>query len=127
MFSHIMIGSNDIARSKKFYDALFGAMGGQPGTEDARGRLIYAHNGGRFMVSKPIDGKPATHANGGTIGFTMSSPEQAEAWHKAGVENGGTSIEEPPGMRQGAAGQLYLAYLRDPDGNKLCGLYRVPA
>jgi catechol 2,3-dioxygenase-like lactoylglutathione lyase family enzyme len=64
MFSHIMVGSNDIARSKKFYDALFSAMGAQPGTEDARGRLAYTHNGGRFMVSKPIDGKPASHANG---------------------------------------------------------------
>src|SRR5438477_8655091 len=77
MFSHIMIGSNDIARSKKFYDALFGAMGAKPATEDARGRLAYTHNGGRFMVSKPIDGKPASHANGGTIGFLMSSPDQA--------------------------------------------------
>src|SRR5229473_1296111 len=103
MFSHIMIGSNDIARSKKFYDALFVAMGGQPGNEDARGRLAYAHNGGRFMVSKPIDGKPANHANGGT------------------------TIEDPPGVRQGAAGQMYLAYLRDPDGNKLCALHRMPA
>ncbi len=127
MFSHIMIGSNDIARSKKFYDALFVAMGAQPGVEDARGRLIYTHNGGRFMVTKPIDGKPATNANGGTIGFAMGSAEQAAAWHKAGVANGGASIEDPPGVRQGAAGQLYLAYLRDPDGNKLCGLYRVPA
>jgi catechol 2,3-dioxygenase-like lactoylglutathione lyase family enzyme len=117
MFSHIMIGSNDIARSKKFYDAVFVAMGGQPGTEDARGRLAYAHNGGRFMVSKPIDGKPANAANGGTIGFTMSDPKQAEAWHKAGVANGGTSIEDPPGVRQGAAGHMYLAYLRDPDGS----------
>ena len=106
MFSHIMVGSNDIARSKKFYDALFVAMGGQPGTEDARGRLAYTHNGGRFMVSKPIDGKPATAANGGTIGFTMSDAKQAEAWHKAGVANGGTSIEDPPGVRQGAAGQM---------------------
>ena len=95
MFSHVMIGSNDIARSKKFYDALFAAMGAQPGTEDARGRLAYSHNGGRFMVSKPIDGKPAGHANGGTIGFTMSDAKQAEAWHKAGVANGGTSIEAP--------------------------------
>ena len=124
MFSHIMIGSNDIARSKKFYDALFVAMGAQPATPDARGRLAYAHNGGRFMVSKPIDGKPASHANGGTIGFLMSSPEQAAAWHKAGVANGGTSIEDPPGVRQHGA---YLAYLRDPDGNKLVGLYRAPA
>jgi catechol 2,3-dioxygenase-like lactoylglutathione lyase family enzyme len=126
MFSHIMVGSNDIARSKKFYDALFVAMDGQP-VEDARGRLAYTHNGGRFMVSKPIDGKLATHANGDTIGFTMSDPKQAEAWHKAGVVNGGTTIEDPPGVRQGAAGQMYLAYLRDPDGNKLCALYRKPA
>ena len=124
MFSHIMVGSNDIARSKKFYDAVFGAMGGKPGVEDAKGRLIYAHNGGRFMVSKPIDGQSACHANGGTIGFSMSR-EQADAWHKAGVANGGTSIEDPPGVRQGAAGQMYLAYLRDPDGNKLCALCRL--
>ena len=127
MFSHIMIGSNDIARSKKFYDAVFGAMGGKPGTEDAKGRLIYVHNGGRFMVSKPIDDKPACHANGGTIGFTITGQEQVDAWHKAGVANGGTSIEDPPGVRQGAAGPMYLAYLRDPDGNKLCALCRMAA
>ena len=126
MFSHVVVGSNDIARSKQFYDAVFGAMGGKPGAQDAKGRLIYLHNGGLFMVSKPIDGKAATHANGGTIGFTMSGPQQVDAWHKAGVANGGASIEDPPGMRQAAVGQLYLAYLRDPDGNKLCGLYRVP-
>jgi catechol 2,3-dioxygenase-like lactoylglutathione lyase family enzyme len=127
MFSHIMVGSNDINRSKRFYDALFAAIGAQPATQDARGRLAYAHNGGRFMVSQPIDGKAATHANGGTIGFALSSAEQVQAWHKAGVANGGTSIEDPPGVRQAAVGQLYLAYLRDPDGNKLCGLYRAPA
>ena len=127
MFSHIMVGSNDIARSKKFFDAVFVAMGGQPGVEDAKGRLVYTHNGGRFLVSKPIDGKPATAANGGTIGFTMSDAKQAEAWHKAGVANGGTSIEDPPGVRQGATGRIYLAYLRDPDGNKLCALHRMPA
>jgi catechol 2,3-dioxygenase-like lactoylglutathione lyase family enzyme len=125
MFSHVMVGSNDIDRSKKFYDAVFGAMGAKPGTVDAKGRVIYAHNGGRFMVSKPIDGKDACHANGGTVGFTMSGPEQAEAWHKAGVANGGSSIEDPPGVRQGAAGPMYLAYLRDPDGNKLCAFARV--
>jgi catechol 2,3-dioxygenase-like lactoylglutathione lyase family enzyme len=126
MFSHIMVGSNDIARSKKFYDAVFTAMGAQPGTEDARGRLAYSHDGGRFMVSKPINGEAAAGANGGTVGFLMKTPEQAKAWHDAGVANGGTSIEDPPGVRQGAAGQMYLAYLRDPDGNKLCALHRVP-
>jgi catechol 2,3-dioxygenase-like lactoylglutathione lyase family enzyme len=117
MFSHIMVGSNDIARSKKFYDALFAAIGATPGTEDtARGRLAYTHNGARFMVTKPIDGEPASAANGGTIGFAVGDVKLAEAWHKAGVANGGTSIEDPPGVRPNGA---YLAYLRDPDGNKL--------
>lgn len=125
MFTHIMIGSNDIARSKTFYDALFAAIGGKPGTVDPKGRLIYVHNGGRFMLTPPIDGKAATHANGGTIGFAMASPAEADAWHKAGVAHGGTAIEDPPGVREGAAGKLYLAYLRDPDGNKLCGLHRM--
>ena len=121
MFSHIMVGSNDIARSKKFYDALFAAIGAAPGTEDARGRLAYTHNGGRFMVSKPIDGKPACAANGGTIGFSVGDVKLAEAWHKAGVANGGTSIEDPPGVRPNGA---YLAYLRDPDGNKFVAVAR---
>jgi len=125
MFSHIMVGSNDIARSKKFYDAVFAALGAAPGTTDPRGRLIYAHDGGRFMVTPPIDGKPACHANGGTIGFKMASPEMGKAWHKAGTDNGGTSIEDPPGPRQAGAGQVFLAYMRDPDGNKLCGVCRM--
>ncbi|HUN40384.1 MAG TPA: VOC family protein [Acetobacteraceae bacterium] len=127
MFNHIVVGSNDIARSKTFYDAVFGAMGGKPGNQDAKGRLIYVHNGGVFMVTKPIDGKSATHANGGTIGFKMASAEQAEAWHKAGVANGGVSVEDSPGVRQTGGGPMYLAYLRDPDGNKLCGAYRMAA
>jgi catechol 2,3-dioxygenase-like lactoylglutathione lyase family enzyme len=120
MFSHVMVASSDIDRSKKFYDALFAAVGGKPGEKDAKGRLRYVHNGGVLMVSKPIDGKPATHSNGGTIGLSMASPEQAEAWHKAGVANGGKAIEDQPGLR----GTTYLAYLRDPDGNKLCALHR---
>jgi len=124
MFSHIMVGSNNIERSKTFYDAIFAAIGGKPGTVDAKGRIRYIHNGGVFMVSPPIDGQPACHANGGTIGFAMESGDQAKAWHDAGVANGGSSIEEAPGVRPGGA--MYLAYLRDPDGNKLCGLHRIP-
>ena len=125
MYSHMTIGSNDIARSRKFYDAVFGALGANAGIEDDRGRLIYMHNDGILVVTKPIDGNAATHANGGTIGFTMDSPEQAKAWHDAGVANGGKSIEDPPGVREGGFGTLYLAYLRDPDGNKLCALHRI--
>ena len=125
MYSHNMVGSNDIERSKKFYDAVFGAMGGKPAIKDDKGRLIYMHNGGIFLVTEPIDGKPATAGNGCTIGFAMDSPEQADAWHKAGVEAGGKAIEDPPGVRSGGMGDLYLAYLRDPDGNKLCALKRM--
>jgi catechol 2,3-dioxygenase-like lactoylglutathione lyase family enzyme len=125
MYSHIMVGSNDQARSKKFYDAVFGAMGAKPAVTDDKGRLIYLHNDGLFMVSPPINGERATHANGGTIGFRCASSEQVKAWHEAGVASGGASCEDPPGVREGAFGKLFLAYLRDPDGNKLCGLFRL--
>jgi catechol 2,3-dioxygenase-like lactoylglutathione lyase family enzyme len=127
MFSHVMLGANDLAEAKTFYDAVLGALGAKPGVTDDKGRLIYAHNGGRFLVSAPIDGAAATHANGGTIGFAATSPEEVEAWHAAGVANGGVSIESPPGVREGGFGKLYLAYLRDPDGNKLCAAHRLPA
>ena len=125
MYSHNMVGSNDIDRSKKFYDAVFKSMGGKEAIKDDKGRLIYMHNGGIFLVTPPIDGQPATPGNGCTIGFAMDSPEQADAWHKAGVEAGGQAIEDPPGVRSGGMGDLYLAYLRDPDGNKLCALKRM--
>lgn len=124
MFSHIMIGTNDLDRAKSFYDALLGTLGVPPGRVD-RHRVFYMTPTGVFGVSLPINGEPATHANGGTIGFACASPEQADAWHAAGVANGGTSIEDPPGPREGPTGKLYLAYLRDPDGNKLCGLHRM--
>ena len=121
MFSHVVVGSNDIDRSKKFYDALFGSEGFRDPEKD---RLAYRGKGSAFLVTKPIDGKPACSANGGTIGFTFDSPEEVDAWHARGVAAGGKSCEDPPGYRENAFGKLYLAYLRDPDGNKLCGLYR---
>jgi len=123
MFSHVMVGSNDLDRSKRFYDALFTAIGGKPGAQDEKG-VNYRHNGAMFMVRPPRNGEPATHGNGSTIGFNLASPEAVHAWHDAGVAAGGTSIEDPPGDREGAFGKLCLAYLRDPDGNKLCGLHR---
>jgi len=120
MYSHIMVGSNDVQRSKKFYDALFE----KDAQADDKGRIAYRRNGAVFMVTPPIDGQPASHGNGTTIGFNYDSPEEVDAWHRRGVEAGGTSIEDPPGIREASFGKLYLAYLRDPDGNKLCGLHR---
>lgn len=125
MFSHIMIGSDDIDASRAFYDATLGALGIGPATEN-NGRLVYMQDGNRFMVTRPIDGEPACHANGGTIGFAASTPEAADAWYAAGLASGGTACESPPGVREGAFGKLYLAYLRDPAGNKLCALHRMP-
>ena len=125
MFSHVMIGTNQLERSKAFYDAVLGALGIPPGMVD-RHRVFWRTPAGVFSVSVPIDGKPATVGNGGTIGFACQSAEQVDAWHAAGCASGGTSCEDPPGVREGAGGKLYLAYLRDPDGNKICGLYRMP-
>jgi len=120
MFSHVMVGSNDVDRSKKFYDALFE----REAATDDKGRLAYRRKGAVFMVTTPIDGEPACHANGGTIGFNFESPQEVDAWHQRGVAAGGKPCEDPPGYRENAYGKLYLAYLRDPDGNKLCGLHR---
>ena len=125
MYSHNMVGSNDLEASKKFYDATFQAIGGKPAIVDDKGRLIYVHNGGLFLVGAPIDGEPASVGNGCTIGFAMDGPEQANAWHDAGIAAGGTAIEDPPGVREGGFGAMYLAYLRDPSGNKLCALHRI--
>ena len=124
MFSHIMVGTNDLDRAKTFYDALLATLGAGSVMVDGH-RIFYITPTGIFSVSKPIDGAPATFANGGTVGFAASSPEQADAWHAAGVANGGTTCEDPPGVRTGGMGSLYLAYLRDPDGNKLCALHRM--
>jgi catechol 2,3-dioxygenase-like lactoylglutathione lyase family enzyme len=120
-----MIGTNDLDRAKTFYDAVLGTLGVAPGFVD-RHRIWWRTPEGVFSVSKPIDGQPATVGNGSTFGFACNSPEQADAWHAAGLAHGGSTCEDPPGVREGAAGKLYLAYLRDPDGNKLCGLHRLP-
>lgn len=124
MFSHVMIGTNDLEAAKSFYDKLLGTLGVAPGAVD-RHRIFWRTKTGTFSVSKPINGEPATPANGGTIGFVANSQEEADAWHATGIANGATTCEEPPGIREGGV-KLYLAYLRDPDGNKLCALYRLP-
>lgn len=128
MFSHIMVGSNDIERSKRFYDAVLGVLGaGEPlrnQNNTGQTRLFYMHDNGMFCVSEPINGEPATFANGSTIGFKCSAAEQVQQFHDTAVAHGGTSIEDPPGLRDSNLGVLHVAYVRDPDGNKLCALYR---
>lgn len=123
MFSHVMVGVNDLEASRKFYDAVLGALGIAPGMAN-KNRYFYRSPGGTFAITKPINGEPAGHGNGGTIGFLAQTTEQADAFHAAGVAHGGTTAEDPPGLREGPSGSMYLAYVRDPDGNKLCVLHR---
>lgn len=123
MFSHVMVGVNDLETSRKFYDALLGTLGIKPGFANMN-RYFYRSPTGSFAITTPINGEPACHGNGSTIGFNIESPAQADAFHAAGLANGGSACEEPPGFRDGSVGKLYLAYLRDPDGNKICALHR---
>lgn len=129
MFNHIMLGTNDIERSKSFYDVVLATLGvGEPmrhTADSGHKRLFYRHNGGTFCISEPIDGEVATAGNGSTIGFKCDSPEQVKKFHDVAVANGGVSIEDPPGLREGSMGPIHLSYVRDPDGNKLCALHRV--
>lgn len=124
MFSHVMIGTNDVAKAKTFYDAALGALGIRPGMSTDT-RVMYMHDGGIFIVTLPIDGETACHANGGTIGFAAASGDAADAFHAAGAAAGGTPCEDAPGIRDGGFGKLYLAYLRDPAGNKICAMHRL--
>ena len=123
VYSHIMLGADDVAAAKTFYDSILGALGHPQGTMDDQGRCFWFTPSGIFSVTPPIDGQPASGGNGSTVGFAADSPETANAWHQAGLDNGGVSIEDPPGVREGSG--LYLAYLRDPSGNKICALHRA--
>jgi catechol 2,3-dioxygenase-like lactoylglutathione lyase family enzyme len=125
MFSHVMVGAADIDKSKKFYDAVLGTLGVGPGSANGT-RFFYLTKTGMFGITKPINGEAASSANGGTIGFAASDTKTVDAFHAAGIANGGTTCENPPGVREGAAGKLYLAYLRDPSGNKICAMHRIP-
>lgn len=127
MFSHVVVGTNDPEKAKRFYDAVFATLGYGVGRNRAKGGYIYSSDAGSFIVARPINGNVATHANGGTIGFVCQSSEQVDLWHAAGIANNGKSVEDPPGVRSTETGSLYVAYMRDPDGNKLCALHRITA
>lgn len=131
MLFHTMVGSNDIERSRRFYNTLLGALGLREAAVNISGsghtRLFYGNkHGTRFIVTQPINDEPATVANGGTVAFSCNSPEQVRVFHDVAIANGGTSIEDAPGPRETGIGTIHLSYVRDPDGNKLCGIY-VPS
>lgn len=120
MFNHVMVGADDLATAKQFYDALLGELGYKPGVMDTPERCRFSASSGTFLIKKPINGEPASRGNGSTVGFVADSPEQAKAAHDAGIANGGVTCEDPPGVRDRGGARIYLAYLRDPTGNKIC-------
>lgn len=130
MLNHVMVGSNDIERSKRFYDAVLGLLGASEGIRNVASsghvRLFYPHDGHSFSVSEPINDEPATPGNGYTVGFKCASPEQVKQFHDTAVAHGGTTTEDPPGPRESEMGTMHLGYVLDPDGNKLCAIYKEP-
>nr|WP_087574319.1 MULTISPECIES: VOC family protein [unclassified Sphingomonas]AJW29581.1 Lactoylglutathione lyase and related lyase [Sphingomonas sp. JE1] len=123
MFNHVMVGSNDLEKSRAFYDALLKPLGMVDTPYE--GRLRYMGNGGLLVVVKPGDGNPATSGNGTNIGLRASSREAVDAAYAGGMANGGTS-DGAPGLRSTSAFGNYVAYIRDPDGNKFCLLWPNP-
>ena len=124
MFSHILVGTNDVLAAKKFYDAVMGTLGITSGDlNEEKQRVYYRSPRGSLIVTKPIDGNPASVGNGSTIGFKCASAEQAKAFHDAAIVAGGTSIEDPPGWRVNGNKKMFLAYVRDLDGNKLNAIF----
>ena len=124
MLTHVMVGTDDLEKSKQFYDAVLGTLGISDPVRD-KDRYFYRGRGLTFGITIPIDGETAVPANGGTIGFAAETTEQVDAFHAAGLAAGGSTCEEPPGLRPAPSGGYYLAYLRDPDGNKICALHWV--
>jgi catechol 2,3-dioxygenase-like lactoylglutathione lyase family enzyme len=119
MFTHIMVGSNDLEKAAAFYDAALGALGHKNLMPAGAARLAYRGPHGAFLVGAPANGAAATHANGGTIGFAAKDRAEVDAFHAAGLANGGTD-DGAPGIRMGTGRPMYGAYLRDADGNKIC-------
>ena len=131
MLNHVMVGSNNITRSKKFYDAVLGVIGvaspSERTNDGGQKRLFYSHQSSTFCIAEPMNGEPVLSSNGSTIGFVCDSPEQIQEFHDVAIANGGTTIEDPPGLRENNYGSTYLCYFLDPDGHKLCGVHRPQA
>jgi len=123
MFTHVMLGANDLDESKKFYDATMGALGYDSGfVHEGFNRFTYSSEHAYLTIGLPIDKMPASSANGGTVSFAAKSTDLIDHWHAAGIANGGVACEDPPGIRERADRKYYAAYLRDPAGNKICAI-----
>ncbi len=125
MFSHMFLGSNDLGKSRSFYEAALGALGLKNVMPAEAPRIIIPSEHGSLIIGAPANGEPTNASNGFTLGFKATDSAAVDAFHAAGLANGG-SDEGAPGHRPGAPGNAYGAYLRDPDGHKICAFCQLP-
>lgn len=130
MFTYVSLGTSDLARAIRFYDATLGALGHErcevTGWDGWAGWGIYEQHGAQELalwVCKPFDGRPASVGNGTMVALSAKSWKEVEAFHAAALANGGSS-EGAPGLRLNYNPDFYAAYVRDPDGNKLAAVCR---
>lgn len=133
MFTYVCLGTNDLGRATRFYDATLATLGwqrcvtGDPGWDQTAAGWGTYKNGGvdelALWIGKPFDGQPATSGNGAMVALSARSWKQVEDFHAAALGHGGSS-EGGPGLRTHYNPDFYAAYVRDPDGNKLAVVCR---
>ncbi|MBH2009704.1 MAG: VOC family protein [Xanthomonadaceae bacterium] len=117
MIHHVSVGTNDLARSRRFYDAVLPIVGIVRMAEDAGG-LGYGSGTFHFSVQIPIDGKPATVGNGSHIAFAVENRSMVDRFYRAALDHGGRE-DGAPGIRSNYDANYYGAFVRDPDGHKI--------
>lgn len=124
MFTHVAVGTNDLARARAFYDAVLAPLGYKRLKDLGDRGSCWGETREEFIVLTPADGRPATHANGGTVSFLAPSRAAVAAFHRAALAAGGKD-EGAVGPR-GFWPDAYAGYVRDPDGNKLAAYCLKP-
>ena len=135
MFSYICLGTNDLPRASRFYDAVMATLGicrcntaAETGWDGWAGWGWYADEGRQQLalwLCQPFDGQPASAGNGTMLAFAAANWQQVDAFHATALQYGGKSAGAP-GLRDHYGPDFYAAYVRDPDGNKLAAVCRQP-
>jgi catechol 2,3-dioxygenase-like lactoylglutathione lyase family enzyme len=124
MIAYSTLGVNDMTRAIRFYDAVFAPLGAvRDATSETWTGYSCAGDRARFFLTRPFDRAAATSGNGGMLAFLGEDRAAIDAFYAAALAHGGAD-EGPPGVREGMNPVFYAAYVRDPDGNKLCAFVR---
>ncbi len=126
MFGYITLGAKDFEAGLKFYDTVMAVLGQERQYADAESGWAAwgVPPAPQLMICKPFDGGPVSAGNGTMIGFSAASTETVDRFHAAALAAGGTD-EGGPGTRPHYSPEFYVAYVRDPSGNKLCAYHMM--